>query len=95
MSEHTPLSQTRSEGGNVVSTCHSHPVQRLPMGSLDMLHHHIAMDEVGADPGRVEAGPGSVQEHNTHYIIPYVPLLVHLNSKRWSEKRTQLTDGGL
>lgn len=81
VSKHTALSQTGSEGGDIVPACHGHLVERLSMCPLNVLHHHIAMDEVRADPGRVEAGATAIQEHHAHYVIPYVTLLVYLKGK--------------
>ena len=82
MSKDTPLPQAGSEGWNVVPASHRNLVQRLSMCPLDVLHHHVAMYEVGPYPGRVEGGPTAIQEHHTHYVIPYVPFLVHLGTKK-------------
>ncbi len=78
VSEHTGLPQAGCEGGHIVPASHRHLVEGLAMGTLHMLHHHIAVDEVRADPGGVKGRPAAIQEHHTHYVIPNVPLLVHL-----------------
>lgn len=78
VSKHTALSEAGSEGGDVVPASHCHLVQGLPVSTLHMLDHHVAVDKVGAYPGRVEAGSAAIQENHAHYIIPNVPLLVHL-----------------
>ena len=78
MSKHIPLSQTRSVGGHIVPSCHSHLVQRLTMCTLKVLHHYIAVDKVRSYPRRVETGSVVIQEHHTHYIISNVPLFVDL-----------------
>lgn len=78
MSEYIALSEAGSEGGDIVPACYSHLVQGLAMSSLDMLDHHITVDEVGPNPGRVEACPAVIQEHHAHYVIPYMPFLVDL-----------------
>lgn len=82
MSEHITLSQTRSEGRHIVSSGHSHLVQRLTMCTLYMLHNHIAVDEMGADPGRVETGSVVLQKHHTYYVIPNVSLFVDLANRQ-------------
>ena len=48
------------------------------MCTLNVLHHHIAVDEVGSYPGRVETGSVVVQEHHTYNVIPNGPLLIDL-----------------
>ncbi len=53
-------------------------IQWLAVGPHYMLYYNIAMDEVGADPGRVEDSVPVLQEHKAHNIIANVPLLVHL-----------------
>lgn len=82
VSKDTPLPQAGSEGWNVVPASHRNLVQRLSVSPLDVLDHHIAMDEVGPYPGRVEGSPTVIQEHHTHYVISYVALLVHLEDQK-------------
>ena len=57
--------------------CH-YLVEWLPSCTWDVLHYDVAADEVRANPGRIEGGTRSIQEHNTNHVIAYVALLVHL-----------------
>ena len=61
-----------------------------------MLHHNVAVDEVGANPGGVEGGTGSVQEDNTHHVVANVTLLVHLccGERRKGERGGRLVREG-
>ena len=58
--KHARMLQARLVRWHVGPVGHGHFIEGLSMGSLDVLHHHVAMDEVRTDPRRIEGGPAVV-----------------------------------
>jgi len=78
VSKHTKVLELRAEARNSASLGNPNFIQWLSMSSYHKLYYYIAVDKVGTDPRWVECGPACVQEHNAHYVIANMTLLVDL-----------------
>lgn len=78
VSIHAALLQTGPKCRDIGPASDCYSIQRLSVCPLDMLHHNVAVDEVGTDPQGVKGRPGVVQEDNTDDVVSNVSLLVDL-----------------
>ena len=87
---HTTTTHTHTHTHNHHTHTHTHThlgrdtylVHWLAVSHNGVLNNHVTMDEVGANPGRIEDSLRIVQENNTYNVISNVPLLIDLREWR-------------
>ena len=76
--KHAGVLELWGKGRHGAPLGHGDLVEGLAVSPNHTLDNHIAVDEVGTDPGRIEDRVGIVEEHDTDNVVANVTLLVDL-----------------